>query len=131
MIQTFVGVRGPGARRLFETARRLGASVVLAEPELTVLARPGLLDAHSDGQTTTLVRADAPVGTEGAAEAFANAFARFGEEAMQAYTRPAAVVHWDKSGSAGSRQSIGSERKASFSPRPTTDSSSRARSSTS
>jgi asparagine synthase (glutamine-hydrolysing) len=97
VIQTFVGVRGPGARRLFETARRLGASVVLAEPELTVLARPGLLDAHSDGHTTTLVRADAPVGTEGAAEAFANAFARFGEEAMQAYTRPAAVVHWDQS----------------------------------
>ena len=107
MITTFLGIQGPEATSLLDGAHGLGTTVVLAEPELLVLAARDAVDTHVDDEIACVVWGDpglehlSPPAPGRVATRLAAAHRRHGEDAISLLRPPFAVVLWRREDGTG------------------------------
>lgn len=107
MIATFLGAQGAGAAVLRERSRALGTDIVVAEPELVLLAAPGAVSSHVDAETACVVWGSPDVahlpGARAAEppSAIAAAFRTHREEAVSLLRPPFALLLWSRRAQTG------------------------------
>ena len=107
MLETFVGLDGPGAAALLDRAAALGADVTVAAPGFTLLVAPGAARSFVDDRLACIVLGDprldrlpgAPGGNP--AELIAASYRSLGEETLALLRPPFALLVWDRSRGAG------------------------------